>query len=184
MILHLLSLNDSAFEKFTSYEKSNVQGSLALLLAGLLYGTILIMANWSYILSFETPLLRTVVVPLIFIVSGLMMAWVTRIGLTLLLWAGARGFGGEGIMSRIAPFVSISLLPGILAVPLLTGWVSNGIGIALSIAGVCWMFAIHWKTLQSTQHFTPTKAALAAVTVLVFFVSIYYLVVPTGAITS
>ncbi|WP_342526982.1 hypothetical protein MKY84_00470 [Chryseomicrobium sp. FSL W7-1435] len=184
MIIHLLSLKDSAFKSFTSTEKSKVQGSLALLLTGLLYGVLLITANWSYILSFETPALRWAIVPLIFIVSGLMMAWLTRIGLTLLLWAGARGFGGEGVMSRIAPFVSISLLPGLLAVPLLTGWQVNALGISLAVIGVAWMFAIHWKTLQSTQRFSPIKAGIAAITVLIFFVSIYYLIVPTSSITS
>ncbi len=184
MILHLLTLKDSAFETFTSTEKSKVQGSLALLLTGLLYGGLLIMANWSYIMSFETPLLRSVVVPAIFVVSGLMMAWITRIGLTLLLWAGARGFGGEGVMGRLAPFVSISLLPGVLAVPLLTGWQVNWFGLTLALCGVLWMLTIHWKTLQATQRFSPSKAALAAITVFVFFASIYYLVVPTAAITS
>ncbi|MBM7707468.1 hypothetical protein JOD03_002415 [Chryseomicrobium aureum] len=184
MILQLLTLRDSAFKNFSSSEKSHVQGGLVLLLTGLLYGSLLLIANRSYILSFETPALKWAIVPLIFMVSGLMMAWLTRIGLTLVVWAGARGFGGEGVMGRIRPFVSISLLPGLLAVPLLTGWQMNALGIVLATIGVFWMLIFHWKTLQTTQQFSKVKAGIAAITVFVFFVSIYYLVVPTGAITS
>lgn len=184
MILHLLTLNDTAFKNFSSHQKSSVWGSLALLLTGLLYGLILIVANWPYIMSFETPILKNGIVPLIFIVSGLIMSWLTRIGLTLLLWAGAKGFGGEGVMSNIRPYVSVSLVPGLLAVPLLTGWLTDTLGITLTILGVTWMSLFFWKTLQTTQRFSGVKAALAAVTVIIFFVSIYYIIVPTGAITS
>ncbi|MBM7096713.1 hypothetical protein JSY36_13280 [Bacillus sp. H-16] len=182
MIGKMMILQTPAFQHFTQTPKSLTYSRLIVLLVGAAYGGFGILANASFIAGFESALLRNALVPLIFILFGLFSVWLTKIGLTVLLWAGARGFGGPGRISEISRSSSIALLPGLLAVPTLTGLWEGWLMILPLVIGVVWMYFICVKIHITTQRFAPWKAYLSVFAVFVFFASIYYMIMPTGAL--
>ncbi|PYZ95546.1 hypothetical protein CR205_18625 [Alteribacter lacisalsi] len=182
MIGKMMILDPPAFRQFFEIKHSKLLSQLIVFGLGLAYGAAGIAANAGFIASFEGDLLRNVLVPLIFLFFGLLSAWITKIGLTVLLWAGARGFGGPGRMAHVYRAASVALIPGILALPLLTGMNVNWLTILAMIFGVAWMFLICVRIHEATQGFGGWKAYAAVFAAFVFFASIYYLVMPTGAL--
>ncbi|RNF40125.1 hypothetical protein [Planococcus salinus] len=181
MVGKMITLNEPSFRSFLESPKTKVGSNLVLLIAGAGYGAISIASNASYILSFESMLLKAVIVPLIFILFGLLMAFITKIGLALLLWAGAKGMGGKGLLRDINSAVPAALLPGLLAAPYLTGaGDGNILVLLLLLGGVIWMYMVSAKIIQATQNFTATKAYLAAFLAFLFLASVYYLIMPAG----
>jgi hypothetical protein len=178
----MFALDAQAFRVFIDTPRALLYSRLVILIVGLGYGAFAIFANASYIISFESPILRRVVVPLFFLVFGLLTVMITKFGLTLLLWAGARGFGGPGRMRQLNLFASIAVAPGLLGVPFL---VVGGGSILLVplVFGVGWMYLICVKILEVTQEFQGVKAYLSVLAVFIFFASIYYIIVPTGPIS-
>lgn len=181
MIGKMLTLNDPSFRTFLSSQKIKSVSNIILLTVGVGYGLISIASNATYIMSFESALLQNVIVPLIFILFGLIMAFITKIGLALLLWAGARGVGGKGFLSEIYKVTPVALIPGLLGVPYLSG-VGNGSGfvILLLLVGVVWMYLISSKIIHTTQSFSGKKAYVAALFSYLFLASVYYLIIPTS----
>ncbi|WP_232735663.1 hypothetical protein [Alteribacter populi] len=183
MIGKMILLHAPSFRAFAHAPKSILYSRLIVIAVGIVYGIFGILANASFVASFESELLRNVVVPLIFILFGLFSVWLTKLGLTVLLWAGARGFGGPGKISEVSRSASIALVPGLLAIPFLTG-IDGGFALVVSlVAGVIWMYFICVKIHEITQGFAPWKAYAAVFAVFVFFASIYYMIIPTGTIT-
>ncbi len=178
----MIALDAQAFRIFANTPKAVLYSRMILLVVGLGYGIFSIIANANYIVSFESPMLRRVIVPFLFVLFGLLTVIITKFGLTLLLWAGARGFGGPGRMREINNFVSISLVPGLLGVPFLVG--AGGLILLLPLVlGVGWMYLICVKILEVTQEFQGIKAYLSVMAVFIFFASIYYIIMPTGTIS-
>ncbi|WP_096187225.1 hypothetical protein [Evansella halocellulosilytica] len=182
MIGKMMLLDRPAYEHFLQKQKVALISQLIVLCLGLAYGVAGIIANATFIASFESGLLRTVIVPLIFIGFGLISAWLTKIGLTVLLWAGAKGFGGPGKMSEVNRATSVALIPGIFALPVLTGAANSVFTLFMMGVGVVWMYLICVKIHETTQGFTSWKAYAAVLAVFIFFSSIYYLVMPTSAL--
>jgi hypothetical protein len=183
MIGKMMTLDTSSFQMFVNAPKSNFYNRLIVLTVGIAYGLMGIISNDSFVSSFESGLLRNGVVPLTFILFGLLSVWLTKLGLTLLLWAGARGFGGPGNIGQLNRTASIALIPGILAIPALTGLSSGWFIIIPLIIGVIWMYVICVKIHEVTQGFARWKAYASVFAVFVFFASIFYMVMPTGSLT-
>lgn len=184
MVRNMVALNETYFGAFLKSPNMNVYSSFILLLVGVGYGAISIMSNAAYIADFDSPVLQNVLVPLVFIVFGWLSAVVTKIGLSLLLWAGAKGFGGKANYKEISLIAPVALLPGLLGVPFLSGWGEGSVWVwVLLAAGVLWMYMISAKILKTTQQFSNKKAYAAAFLVFLFLFSVYYIVVPTGNLT-
>lgn len=179
MVGKMVALNDSSFRSFLELPKTQLVSNLLLLIVGLGYGAISIASNASYIASFDAALLKNFIVPAIFILFGLLMAFITKIGLALLLWAGSRGLGGKGLLRDINRAAPVALLPGLLGAPYL---VNAGDGhpmvYVLLVIGVVWMYLVCAKIIKTTQNFTTVKAYLAALAAFVFLASVYYLIMP------
>ena len=180
MVRNMVVLNETYFGAFLNSPNIKVISNLILLLTGVGYGAISIASNASYIANFDSPVLQNVLVPLIFILFGLLSAFITKIGLALLLWAGARGLGGKALFKEINLASPVALLPGLLGVPYLAGWGEGTfIVAALLVAGIVWMYFVSAKILKTTQNFTNKKAYLAAFLAFLFLASVYYIVVPS-----
>ncbi|GAK02283.1 hypothetical protein JCM19037_508 [Geomicrobium sp. JCM 19037] len=65
------------------------------------------------------------IVPTLLVCLGILMVIVTKFGLTLILWAGARGFGGPGKMREVNRSMPVVLIPGVLGVPLLIEYANS-----------------------------------------------------------
>ena len=151
-------------------------------LLGIFYGFTSITINSELIASFETPLLRETVVPGLFLFFGIVMIFITKIGFSLLLWAGAKGFGGPGYLRILYRNTTIALVPSVMALP---AFISLQVGAPLTFLMVLflalsltWMYLIFSKILEVTQQFIPWKAYVAILLVFIFFTSIYYIVTP------
>ncbi|OIJ07669.1 hypothetical protein BKP35_18480 [Anaerobacillus arseniciselenatis] len=151
-------------------------------LLGIFYGFTSITINSELIASFETPLLRETVVPGLFLFFGIVMIFITKIGFSLLLWAGAKGFGGPGYLRILYRNTTIALIPSVMALP---AFISLQVGAPLTFLMVLflalsltWMYLIFSKILEVTQQFIPWKAYVAILLVFIFFTSIYYIVTP------
>ncbi|MFC4736466.1 hypothetical protein ACFO4L_07690 [Bacillus daqingensis] len=177
-VARMLFMQQDAYQTFLEKENSAVLVRLLILTVGLLYGTAGILANLSFIADFDAAFLQYGLAPLIFILFGLFTAWLSRIGLGLLLWAGARGFGGPGRVREVSRMSAVILVPGLLAVPLMTGLLAGPAAAVLAAAGITWMTVAGIHVLMTTQQFSKGKAAAAAAAVVIFFSSIFYLFLP------
>lgn len=181
MVGKMVTMNESSFRSFLDLPKTKLMSNIILLIVGLGYGAISIASNASYIVSFESTLLKTFIVPAIFLFFGLVTAFITRIGFSLLLWAGSKGFGGKGLFKDINAETPVALLPGLLGAPYLIG-VGNGNVLVLGLLaiGIVWMYLISAKIIKTTQGFTDGKAYLATLVAFLFLASVYYLIIPAG----
>lgn len=181
MVGKMIALDEPSFRSFLESPKTTKASNIMFLVAGAGYGAISIASNASYILSFDSALFKFFIVPLIFLVFGLLMAFVTKIGLALLLWAGAKGLGGKGLLRDINVSVPAALIPGLFAAPYLAGDGNGNILVLLLLFfGVVWMYLVCVKIIQTTQNFTQKKAYLATFLAFLFLASVYYLIIPTG----
>ena len=179
MVGKMVALNDSSFRSFLELPKTQLVSNLLLFIVGLGYGAISIASNASYIASFDSALLQNFIVPAIFILFGLLMAFITKIGLALLLWAASKGFGGKGLLRDINRMAPVALFPGLLGAPFLVGAGNDHpLTYLLLAAGVVWMYLVCVKIIKTTQSFPTTKAYLAVLTAFVFLASVYYLMIP------
>ncbi|TDL31288.1 hypothetical protein E2R51_13005 [Jeotgalibacillus sp. S-D1] len=178
MVGKMIIFDEAAFRAFFNSPTVGLVSRIVLLIVGIGYGAISIASNAAYILSFDSSLLRFLVVPALFIVFGLVTALITKVGLTLLLWAAARGFGGRGLLKQVGSAAPVSLIPGLLSVPYLAG-AGNVSYLILSLFGIVWMYIISVKIVKTTQGFKQGRACIAVFFAFLFLASIYYLVVPT-----
>lgn len=184
-ILRTLILDNHSIKELIESPKWNKWSHLITILIGLFYGYLNINHNAELIASFEAEVLQTLVVPGFFIVGGLLMLYVTRFGLTLLLWAAARGVGGPGYLSVLSRLSSFALVPLIIALP---AFLSINAGESITIVGIIsfgialtWMYLLCAKILLISQGITTKRAYLAVVFVFIFFISIFYIVTPPAS---
>ncbi|WP_216829070.1 YIP1 family protein [Alkalihalobacterium elongatum] len=185
LYIRTILLKDEAISELTKSPKWNIWGHLVTILLGIIYGFISIQQNRDYISSFEAEFLRDIVVPGFFIIAGIIMVFLTRIALTLLLWAASRGFGGPGLLGQIFRLTAGALIPSILAMP---GFIADSldatvpfIAVVGVILGIAWMYFICVRIVLIIQKFVPWKAYTAVLVIFIFFISIYYIVTPPAA---
>ncbi len=177
----MISLNDPSYRSFLELPKTETVSRLLLLIVGVGYGAISIASQASYISSFDSVLLQNIIVPLIFIIFGILTAFITKVGMAALLWAGSKALGGTAKYRAISLATPVALLPGLLGAPYLAG-IGNGawwVDLFLVI-GVVWMYLASVKIIQAVQGFTAKKAYVSAMMAFLFLASIYYLVIPAG----
>lgn len=156
-----------------------LKSNLVFLFVGLVYGILSILGNYTYINSFETPILKTVFVPGVFLLFGIGTVFLTRVGLTLLLWAGAKGVGGAGRLGQIHAQTPVALVPGLLGAPFLIGIGSGNIlFVIMLVVSIVWMYLISSKILKTTQGITNKRAYIGAFAAFFFLACVYYLIVP------
>lgn len=182
-ILKGLILDKEAISKL-SEEKTNwkLHSMFITVLLGLIYGYTSISINKEVIASFETPALRDTIVPGLFLLFGYLTILITKVGLCLLLWAGSRGFSGPGLLKILYRNTSFALIPSIIALP---AFISLQVGTPLTtfmvlsmVIAVIWIYFICVKVVEVTQNFVPWRAYVAVLLAFIFFMSIYYIVLP------
>lgn len=182
LITRSLLLNKEAINEFSQSEEKNKWSTIIIVLLGIAYGSMSILQNIQYVKSFESELLKNVLVPLIFIGTGLITIWLTRLAFSLLLWAAARGFGGAGILKVIRRAMSIALIPVLPAMPAFIATTGGNelttLHIIMATFSLIWMYFICVKALEATQNFKTLKAYSAVLVIFIFFLSIYYIVLP------
>lgn len=177
-----LFFDKEAMKLFANDAKTNRLGFLLILLLGVAYGLFSVGVHAQYVGSFDSELLRNFVVPLIFIVFGFLTMILTQIVLTLLLWAGARGFGGPGLVKSLFRLSSIILVPSVLAMPVLIG-LQAGLQLSLLkwlllVPALLWVYVLGVKAMEATQSFIGLRAYGSVLAMLVFFACIFYLTIP------
>lgn len=176
MVLRMIALDRGAFEMYLQSDKRTYYSRIILILIGVAFGLIAILLNRSVITSFDSLLIGMAIVPTLLVCLGILMVIVTKFGLTLILWAGARGFGGPGKMREVNRSMPVVLIPGVLGVPLLIEY-ANSFLIVAFLVGMVWMYLMCVRVMEVTQQFQRTRAYLSVAMSFLFFVSIYYLVV-------
>ncbi|WP_146159175.1 hypothetical protein [Alkalicoccus saliphilus] len=177
-VTHMMLLRPPAYQEYLETKNMLAWARILVILLGLVYGVLGIAANYSFIMGFDSPLLQNVIAPLLFLVFGMVTVWITRIGLGLLLWAGAKAFGGPGKLIEVSRFSAVAIVPGVLGFPLLTGAVYGWPAYILSAVGLVWMFLLCTHILQVTQPFSRLMAAGASAAAFIFFGSILYMFIP------
>lgn len=180
-----LLLDKEAMIQFSESEKMGKWSMLLILALGVVYGGLSIYQNLEMMRALESPLLRTILMPLVLVGVGFITVWLTVFAFSLLLWAAARGFGGVGILRVLRRVTSIALLPAAFAMPAFIAFTSDGsltpIKIVLAIIALGWIYLLCARALEATQQFTKRKAYVAVLIMLVFFTSIYYMILPPVA---
>lgn len=184
-ILRTLLLDKHSIKELIESPKWNKWSHLITVLIGLFYGYLNVTHNTELISSFDAELLRTMVVPGFFIIGGLLMLFVTRFGLTLLLWAGAKGVGGPGYLSLINRLTAFALIPLIIALPAFltinAGEKISTLGLFSLIIPLAWMYFVCVKMLELSQGITAKRAYIAVIFVFIFFISVFYIVTPPAS---
>lgn len=183
LIFKAVLLDQQAIQHLTNPDNHwRLLSAFITFLLGIVYGFTSITINREIILSFETPLLRDAVVPAIFLFFGIFMIFVTKIGLALLLWAGSKGLKGQGHLAILYRNTSVALIPSVIALP---AFISIQVGNPLSFVmiasvaiAIVWIYLICSKVVEETQQFVQWKAYAAVLLAFVFFVSIYYIILP------
>ncbi|WP_366921690.1 hypothetical protein MFMK1_002101 [Metallumcola ferriviriculae] len=166
-------------------KSSKLVAEVAVTIAGIVYGVANYINNQIQApLNFESSWLATVFVPLLFIVGGVAMAFITRLGIVGVYWAMARMLGGPGRVGRLYHTTGTGFLffwPwGLL---LLTGTLLPIVAYLLVAAVVvCSALGIGYLTreLGQTQQFSTFRSIIAIILTVVFMVSVYYLILPQG----
>lgn len=186
LLLRALLLDKGAIEQLSAPE-THFKGysSIITIILGLLYGFTAMNINSELIKSFETPILRNIYIPVLFVFSGYLMMLLTKIGLALLLWAGSRGLGGGGFLAILYQNTTIALIPTVIALP---AFITLQAGTPLSIlmlisigVALIWIYLVSVKIVEVVQQFVPWKAYVAVLLVFIFFTSIYYIILPPTA---
>lgn len=177
----MIALDDPSYRSFLELPKTETVSRILLLIVGVGYGAISIASQASYISSFDSALLQNFLVPAIFIIFGILTAFITKVGMAALLWAGSKALGGTAKYRAISLVAPVALLPGLLGAPHLAGLGDGSLWVNLFlVTGVVWMYLVSVKIIQAVQGFNATKAYLSAGMAFLFLASVYYLVIPAS----
>lgn len=157
-------------------------GTFVTVLLGLIYGFTSIIIYQPLISSFDTPILRDTIIPALFLVFGIIMLFVTKVGFSLLLWAISKGLSGPGLLNIFYQNTTIALIPSVIALPAFIS-LQSGANLTtmmfLSIfISVIWIYLICSRIVEVTQKFVPWRAYVTVLIAFIFFISIYYITFP------
>ncbi|HBV87488.1 MAG TPA: hypothetical protein DEF42_12725 [Desulfosporosinus sp.] len=186
LVFRSLLLDKGAIAELSAPEtNSRGYNSIISILLGLSYGFTALNLNSELIKTIETPILRDGLIPAVFFFSGYIMMLLTKVGLTLLLWAASRGLGGGGFLAILYQNTTIAVIPSVIALP---AFISLQAGTPLSMlmlfsigVALIWIYFICAKIIEVVQQFAPWKAYVAVLLVFIFYISIYYIISPPPA---
>lgn len=165
-------LNKSAFEEISGSQKYGKWALLIMIILGAFYG---LSTVWYHQLPIS-------IVDILSVVVGIGMVFLTRVGLTMLMWAAGRGLGGPGLLGKQFRLSMFALTPTFLAMP---AFIANGanevissINLVLALIGIAWMFILIRNAIEVSQNITTTRAYIGAIAIYIFFFSIYFIVTP------
>ncbi|GAW94289.1 YIP1 family protein [Calderihabitans maritimus] len=181
------------YYKFITVEKLEPTfeklGTVSTLVLGIIYGGSNLWFHQEYLHGFESRFLQVVLVPLIFLLAGVLMAYLTRVALMLAFWGFSRGLGGLGDISKLYRFSGYGLLPLCLGAPGIayfgnvslearTPVVSFVLGILLLVSIFLTILSWH-RIVMATQQFSRWKAWICLALTAIFTFSVFYLVQPS-----
>lgn len=182
IILRSLFLDQKVISELSHSSQWNKWSNIITIIIGLYYGVFNIMGNLPFITSFESAYLRMIFIPSFFIIGGILMMLFTRFGFTLLLWAGAKGLGGPGLLGAIYRITGFAMIPLLLSIPPITALAQSGRYsfqlIIFIIISLLWIYLYLVKAIKTIQKFKNGKAYAAVFLAYLFITSVYYILVP------
>lgn len=123
--------------------------------------------------------------PLIFSTAGIITMSGALIALTLVYWAAARAFGGQGGFGLIFDLIGLATIPFWILAPLLNytlRFPHDGIGriflLSAIAASFLWSFKVVRQSMITGQGITLVKATFAVAAIWIFSVSSIYVFIP------
>lgn len=182
-VIQAMLLNKDAIKKIIGDDSFNKWSIILTTLIGVVYGFVAFLNIPGELVDFDSNVLRFVALIVVILVS-ILMVYVTKLGLAFLLWAGGRAFGGPGLFRILNRVTSIALFPIILGSPAIVAInFQTNISVIMSIVltfSIFWMYLISVKSVELTQKIKTWKAYLAVIISFIFFISVYYIILPTS----
>lgn len=183
-IFQAIFLDKEAAEKLASNETYNKWAFIFTFVVGTCYGSAIYLRVPEEYITFDSSILQSAVY-LFLLLAGTGMVYLTRLGLTLLLWAGGKAFGGPGVMGIINRLTAFALVPSIVGLPSIAA-LSNGEELSMILAillviSLLWMYFVSVRFIQITQKLKAWKAYGAVMVAFIFFSSVYYLILPPAS---
>ncbi len=126
-----------------------------------------------------------IITPLLFSVAGIVIMCGALIAFTMIYWAAARAFGGQGGLGLILDLIGIAAIPFWILAPLLNYTVRHPpdgaikyILIITIIGSFLWSFRLLRCSLMTAQGLGATKATIAVTAMWIFSVSSVYVFLP------
>jgi hypothetical protein len=158
---------------------------LNIIILGILYGLSNLVGVYAQ--GVELPLAGAYlfITPALFGILGIVTMCGATIGLCLVYWAAAKGFGGPAGFGLVLDLVGLSAVPFWVLAPLLNYAIQFApnreipIGLVIPIAlAFFWTFMVVRKSLVVGQGLSMGKATLAVVSMWIFSTSAVYLFLP------
>lgn len=156
-----------------------------LIILGLLFG----LSNYFGAL-YTTPDLPVegkfaVITPIIICVAGIFTICAALVGYSLIYWAAAKAFGGQGTLMRSGELIALTCMPFWIIAPLanflinydLTNIIKLMLLVLVSIAAG-WLFKLTRQSLVWGMGLEPSKATLAVGAMWIFSISSVYVFLP------
>lgn len=155
----------------------------------LILGTLFGISN-LYVELQKTPGLPlsdkfAIITPLIFSSAGIVTMCGALIAFTLVYWAAAIAFGGQGGFGLIAGSIGVAAIPFWVLAPLLNYTLRNSapssyniVLYILIVLAFFWSFKLIRQSFITGQGFTTTKATVAVALIWIFSISSIYVFLP------
>ncbi|BHH83079.1 YIP1 family protein [Desulforhopalus sp. 52FAK] len=126
-----------------------------------------------------------VITPLIICVAGFFTISAALIGYSLVYWAAAKAFGGQGTIMQSGVLIGLTCIPFWIIAPLTNFLINYNLTGALRLVilflvamAAGWLFGLTKKSLVWGMGLTPSKATLAVGAMWVFSMSSVYVFLP------
>ncbi|MCF6139076.1 YIP1 family protein [Pseudalkalibacillus berkeleyi] len=183
-IFNTLLLKKESISTIIQSEVYSRWAAIFTLLVGVCHGIISYFQMPSAYIEFDSPVLQSIAF-LIVILIGIFMVFITRVGLTFLLWAGGKAFGGPGLLRVLNRLTSFAIVPIIIGLPAITsinaGNSGNVLLNSLLFIALIWIYFISVKIIEVSQNLNKWKAYSAALFAFIFFASVYYIIIPPAS---
>lgn len=169
----------------TSQSSKKIYVIINLVILGIFFG----LSNYFGAL-YTTPDLPVegsfaIITPLIICVAGFFTIGAALLGYSLIYWAAAKAFGGQGTIMRSGELIGLTCIPFWIIAPLTnflinynqTNVIRSLLLIVVAMAAV-WLFQVTKKSLIWGMGLAPAKASLAVGAMWIFSISSVYVFLP------
>ncbi len=171
------------FIKDQGSERMLIWPEIYTVLLGIGYGLGNLIVMREELPELQSFWMHYVVAPGLFLIGGIFMAYLSRIGITLVCWAMVKMLGGIGNikgLSKIVGFSYVLFLPAVFFMLTVTS-VSQAMILSIgSIASVGLIMGLIFLSanIAHLQKFSMVKSVLSIFLTAVFIGSVYYLMLP------